>query len=110
MNRRLVLLGIGLVVMTVVAAALTAVPREPTWTSSSPEAVLALEAALEANSKLYKNEARQHLERALELDPDQRNAAASLVDTLRRLGRAGEAEAKRRAFRARFPDHPFFRD
>jgi tetratricopeptide (TPR) repeat protein len=70
MNRRLVLLGIGLVVMTVVAAALTAVPREPTWTSSSPDAVLALEAALEANSKLYKNEAGKHLERALELDPD----------------------------------------
>ncbi|MBN2492332.1 MAG: glycosyltransferase family 39 protein [Planctomycetes bacterium] len=47
--------------------------------------------------------------RALELDPGLVNAAGSLVDTLRQLGRADEAEALRTEMRARFPRHPFFR-
>jgi Flp pilus assembly protein TadD len=70
MTRRIILLGIGAVALVVVAATLTAVPRDAGWTSSSTEAVEAFEAALEANRKIYRNEAWAYLEKALELDPD----------------------------------------
>jgi len=44
--------------------------RGSEWTSDSPEAVAELEAARDASQKLYMQEARKHLKRALTLDPD----------------------------------------
>ncbi|MHB9001908.1 MAG: tetratricopeptide repeat protein [Thermoanaerobaculia bacterium] len=45
--------------------------REPVeWTTKSPEALDAFRRGLEADMKLYRNEARTHYEEALELDPD----------------------------------------
>lgn len=69
MRRLLWLIPIGGVLATV-ALGLLALNREPEWTTDSPEALQELEAALVADGKLYYNEARSHLDRALELDPD----------------------------------------
>lgn len=45
-------------------------PHQPEWTTTSPEALVELQAAWDASQKLYLQEARQHLEKALSLDPD----------------------------------------
>jgi len=42
----------------------------PRWTTASPEAAAEFEKALAASQKLYGREAREHLERAVALDPD----------------------------------------
>ena len=44
--------------------------RGPQWTTDSPEALAAVEAANEASMKLYYDDAVASLKRALELDPD----------------------------------------
>lgn len=45
--------------------------REPAeWTTKSPEALNAFRRGLDAEMKLYRNEARAHYEEALALDPD----------------------------------------
>ncbi len=44
--------------------------NRPEWTTSSPEALSEFQMAMDAMMKIYHTEARQHLERALELDPD----------------------------------------
>lgn len=49
---------------------LVALPEEREWTTSSKAALEELDAALEAQTKRYWNEARRHLEQALELDSD----------------------------------------
>ena len=66
---RVLLLGIAGVVAIIVGASLLALPRSSDWTSSSPEAKAEFAASMEASEKLYFQEARSHLERALELDP-----------------------------------------
>ncbi len=68
MTRR-VWLAVAGGVTVVVAVTLLALPGGPEWTSSSPEAVRALEAGIEAQMKVYHDEAARHFERALELDP-----------------------------------------
>jgi tetratricopeptide (TPR) repeat protein len=69
MRRLLLLLLTGALAATV-AVGLVGLTREPEWTTSSPAALSELEAALVAEEKLYYSEARNHLERALEHDPD----------------------------------------
>lgn len=54
--------------------------RSLAWTSDSPRAVAQLEAALDARMKLYHPEARDHLERALELDPEFAAAKVFLLE------------------------------
>ena len=44
--------------------------REPEWTAASPAALVELEKGLEAYAKRYQNDAVNHLDRALELEPD----------------------------------------
>lgn len=45
--------------------------REPAeWTTKSPEAMNAFRRGLDAEMKLYRNEARAHYEEAIEIDPD----------------------------------------
>jgi tetratricopeptide (TPR) repeat protein len=61
------LAGLVAVVATI---SLVALPRGPEWTSDSPEALAEFDAYLEAEDKLYRSEARLHLERSVELDPD----------------------------------------
>jgi tetratricopeptide (TPR) repeat protein len=69
MRRLLLILLTGALAATA-AVGLVGLNREPEWTTSSPAALSELEAALVADGKLYYGEARNHLERALEHDPD----------------------------------------
>ena len=77
-------LWIGLVVVLVGAAAisLVALPNRQEWTTSSPAALEEFELAIDARMKLYHTDARAHLERALELDPDFVFAKLLLADML----------------------------
>ncbi|HSN68253.1 MAG TPA: hypothetical protein VLV48_03350, partial [Thermoanaerobaculia bacterium] len=52
------------------AIALRCTAERPEWTSSSPAAIEAFEQGLSAEKKIYRNEAREHFARAVELDPD----------------------------------------
>jgi tetratricopeptide (TPR) repeat protein len=69
MRRFLLLLLTGALAATA-AVGLVGLNREPEWTTSSPAALSEFEAALAAEEKLYYSEARNHLERALDHDPD----------------------------------------
>lgn len=64
-------------------------PRE--WTTGSPAALAEFRRGLEADQKLYGDDAREHFERALELDPE---FAAAKLYVVQRLG--GEGDAARR--------------
>jgi tetratricopeptide (TPR) repeat protein len=58
------------VVVVGVGVTLVALPRGPEWTTDSPEALAELQAAMDAQMKLYYDEANRHIKRAYELDPD----------------------------------------
>ena len=69
--RKLTLILIGLAVAAMGGAlAFHAMHQERDWTTSSDAAREAFRQGLEAEKKLYHNEAREHFTRALELDPD----------------------------------------
>ena len=74
--------------MVAVAAAVSiiALPKGPQWTSDSPEALAALELAMDAKMKLYHDDAVEQLERAVELDPDFVIAKLMLADYTRHTG------------------------
>jgi len=57
-------------VLITAGVTLIALPRGDEWTTVSAEALREFEAAMEAQTKLYKLEAKAHLDKALELDPD----------------------------------------
>ncbi|MCK5376167.1 MAG: tetratricopeptide repeat protein [Acidobacteria bacterium] len=63
-------LAIAALVVIAAGVTLVALPRGPEWTTSSPEALVEFEAAMDAEMKLYHAEAREHFRRAYELDPD----------------------------------------
>ncbi len=68
----------------VVAAAgvtLVAVPKEQEWTTDSPEALAEFEAAMDAQRKLYAEDAQRHVRKALEHDPGFVMARLMLVDS-----------------------------
>lgn len=71
--KRILLLGtlfLAIVSLTAVAGyrLMTSAPAE--WTTASPRAEEAFEAALSALKKAYRRDAARHLDRALELDPE----------------------------------------
>lgn len=59
----------AVLVVGAVGLTLVALPRAPEWTTSSPEALAEYIAGDEALHKVYWEEAREHYERAYELDP-----------------------------------------
>ena len=69
MKRWLVVAAVLGVVATA-AVALVALGRGPEVTTASPDALAEFNLAMDAQMKLYHDEARQHLERAVALDPD----------------------------------------
>ncbi len=88
--RKLALLLTGLAVAaTVVALRCTA--ERPEWTTSSPAALKAFEQGLSAEKKIYRNEAREHFARAVELDPEFAMARLKLLS----LGRADQNRSAR---------------
>ena len=84
--KRYMWLGIVVLVVVTAAVSIIALPKGPQWTTSSPEALEAFELAMEAQKKLYHNDVRGHLERALELDPDFVMAKMMMADVYRMEG------------------------
>ncbi len=82
MTRKSLLVLIA-VVAVVAGAGILALPQSSEWTTDSSEALTEFEAAMEASQKLYHQEARSHLERALELDPDFVAAKVRMADFCR---------------------------
>jgi tetratricopeptide (TPR) repeat protein len=82
MNRK-IWLGLAVVIVAAAAFILNALPKDSEWTTSSPEARAEFSAAVDAQMKLYRNDVRAHLERALELDPDFVMAKLYLADQLK---------------------------
>ncbi len=68
--KRWMWLTLAAVIVVGVGVTLVALPRGPEWTTSSPEALAELQAAMDAQMKLYYDEASQHIKRSYELDPD----------------------------------------
>lgn len=68
--KRYLWLAIAAFALVVVGVTLVAVPTPSEWTTSSPEALAEFEAGDAARKKIYFEEAQEHFERALELDPD----------------------------------------
>jgi tetratricopeptide (TPR) repeat protein len=63
-------LALAAVVVIAAGVTLVALPIGQEWTTSSPEALAELEAAMDSQMKLYSEDAERSLNRALELDPD----------------------------------------
>jgi len=82
MNKK-IWLGLAVVIVAAAAFILNALPKGAEWTTSSPEARAEFTAAVDAQMKLYHNDVRAHLERALELDPDFVMAKLYLADQLK---------------------------
>jgi tetratricopeptide (TPR) repeat protein len=79
-----------LLFLALVAAALLLLryPKGPPWSTESEAALEAFEAGLDADMKLYADDARAHYTRALELDPD-------FLVAKERLGRVVGGERRR---------------
>ena len=66
-----VLVAVGVLLLVAVAGALLMLPaREPEWTTTSPQALAEFQEGLDSLQKIYYNEAANHFQKALDLDPD----------------------------------------
>jgi tetratricopeptide (TPR) repeat protein len=72
--------AVGALMIIGAAMAFMIMRQEPEWSSSSTEAVREFNAGLEAERKFYLNEAKQHFEAALELDPEFQMAKLKLAE------------------------------
>src|SRR5687767_14696790 len=72
--------AVGALMIIGAAMAFMIMRQEPEWSSSSEEAVHEFNAGLQAERKFYLNEARQHFEAALELDPEFQMAKLKLAE------------------------------
>ena len=68
--KRWMWLTLAAVVMVAAGATLIALPKGLDWTSDSPEAVAAFQAGMDAEMKVYYEDAWRNFQRAVELDPD----------------------------------------
>jgi tetratricopeptide (TPR) repeat protein len=85
----------AVVILITVGVTLVALPRGQEWTSSSPEAVTEFQAGIDAQMKLYEEDARRHFRRALELDPGFVMANLYTIDGYRHDGDDAKVEALR---------------
>ena len=83
MTRKTLFFLIAVTVIVVAGAGILVLPQSSEWTTDSDEALSEFQAAMEASQKLYHQEARVHLERALELDPDFVVAKVTMADFCR---------------------------
>jgi len=68
--KRWMWLTLAAVVVIAAGVTLIALPKSPDWTSDSPEAVAAFQAGMDAQMKVYYEDAWRNFQRAVELDPD----------------------------------------
>ncbi len=83
MTRKIIFALIALVFIFA-GVVILALPPKWEWTTNSEKALAEFEASMEASQKLYHQDARSHLERALELDPDFVIAKVQMADRCRR--------------------------
>lgn len=88
--RTLTLLISG-IALAATAVALRCTSERPEWTTSSPAALQAFEQGLSAEKKIYRNEAREHFARAVELDPEFAMARLKMLS----LSRADQVRTKK---------------
>jgi tetratricopeptide (TPR) repeat protein len=81
MKRGVWIAGLALPLLGV-AVAVVALRPQRQWTSDSADAIAELNRGLQAEMKLYKNEAAAHYEKALELDPSFVTAKLMLVGAM----------------------------
>ncbi len=81
--KRWMWLTLAAVFVVGVGVTLVALPRGQEWTTDSPEALAELQAAMDAQMKLYYDEANRHIKRAYELDPDFQMAKLMYSDRVR---------------------------
>ncbi len=67
--RRALWIGVLAIPLLGTAVAVVALRPQRTWTSDSADAIAEVERGRQAETKLYKNEAMAHYEKAVELDP-----------------------------------------
>jgi tetratricopeptide (TPR) repeat protein len=91
--KRWIWLAAAAVIVIGAGVTLVAVPNEPEeWTTSSPEALAAFEAGMDAQMKLYWPDAQKYFAQAAELDPDFVMAKLMCVDERMKKDKAeGEA-------------------
>lgn len=68
--KRWMWLTLAAVVVAAAGVTLVALPKELEWTTDSPEALVAFQAGVDAQMKLYEADAAGYFNHALELDPD----------------------------------------
>jgi Flp pilus assembly protein TadD len=68
--KRWMWMSLAAVVVAAAALTLIALPKAPDWTSTSPEAVAAFQAGMDAQMKVYYEDSKRNFQRAVELDPD----------------------------------------
>ena len=94
--KRWILVAMAGVLVVATGIAYLSFSERPEWTTSSPEALAEFRMAMDAMMKLYHTETRQHLERALELDPDFVMARIILAQEQARRGHEKAIEELRR--------------
>jgi tetratricopeptide (TPR) repeat protein len=82
--KRWMWLTLAAVVVVGVGVTLVALPRGPEWTTDSPEALAEFQAGIDAQMKLYYDDAEEYFQRAYELDPDFLMAKLYYSDYVRR--------------------------
>ena len=85
MKRWIWLAGAAVVVIAL-GATLVALPKGQEWTTDSPEALAAFEAGMDAQMRIYYDDAQRHFRRAIELDPDFVIAKFYAIDGFRSEG------------------------
>jgi tetratricopeptide (TPR) repeat protein len=108
---RIVVAGV-VVVLVAVGAALLLSRHRPEWTTTSPQALVEFQKGLDSLNKIYYNEAVQHFQKALELDPNFVAAKRFLLVSLQRpssddevkklLAELGKADLSKLTNRERF--------
>jgi len=68
--KRWMWLSLTAVLVAAAGVTLVALPKGPEWTTVSPEALAEFQAGVDAQMKVYDDDAARHFDRALELDPD----------------------------------------
>lgn len=84
MKQRIFIIIAGAAIL-LIGVAFLLMPHGPEWTTDSPAALAEFEASWDATQKLYHQEAREHLEKALSLDPDFVMAKLRLAEMQRYL-------------------------
>jgi len=106
--KRLWTLAFGLALLVLAGWLVWQASSRPVWTTDDPVALSEFEQGLESQMKFYQAEAREHFQRAVELDPGFVAAKVRLADLAPKAERDALIEQLRRADRAGLSDRERF--